>query len=270
MTHMFFILTVALYSCATAAYLACLLRTSPKLTLWAGRILVAGFTAHLLSTIHLAVNMSYLPLTNMQESLSFFSLAIVGAFIIFERKYKVTTLGSFIIPVALIMLIASSSLHAEVRHLPPILQSNWFWFHALLAFASYACFTIAAGVAVMYLIQRYFLKTKQFGALFQKLPSRYAGQYQLSLFDVWLATFDGCDYFRLNLVREGYGELLGMGPQADLVADHLVYLCGAPAWPAHYRLAGKACRYPLYIRFYRCPADVFCYEAQYQLVACCQ
>ena len=154
MTHMFFILTVALYCCATTAYLACLVRTSPVLTRWAGRILAVGFTAHLLSTIHLAVKMKYLPLTNMQESLSFFSLAIVGAFIFFERRYKVTTLGSFIIPVALLMLTASSTLHEEARQLPPILQSNWFWFHALLAFASYACFTIAAGVAVMYLIQR--------------------------------------------------------------------------------------------------------------------
>ena len=71
MTHTFFILTVALYSCATAAYLACLVRTSSLLTLWAGRILLVGFSAHLLSTIHLAVNMKYLPLTNMQESLSF-------------------------------------------------------------------------------------------------------------------------------------------------------------------------------------------------------
>lgn len=171
MTHLFFILTVALYGCATAAYLTCLVRTSPLLTLWAARILSLGFAAHMLSTIHLANKMKYLPLTNMQESLSFFSLAVVGSFIFFERKYKVTTLGSFIIPVALVMLIASSSLHMGARQLPPILQSNWFWIHALLAFASYACFTIAAGVAVMYLIQRYFLKTKHFGALFQKLPS---------------------------------------------------------------------------------------------------
>lgn len=171
MTHLFIILTVALYGCATAAYLACLVRTSPSLTRWAGRMLAAGFIAHLLSTIHLANKMKYLPLTNMQESLSFFSLAIVGAFIYFERRFKVTTLGSFVVPVALMMLLASSSLHGEVRQLHPVLQSNWFWFHALLAFASYACFTIAAGIAVMYLIQRYFLKTKHFGALFQKLPS---------------------------------------------------------------------------------------------------
>lgn len=171
MTHMFFILTAVLYGCASAAYLACLLRTSALLTRWASRILIAGFTSHLLSTIHLASKIKYLPLTSMQESLSFFSLAIVGGFVFFERRYKVTTLGSFVVPVALMMLIASGSLHGGERQLHPILQSNWFWFHALLAFVSYAAFTIAAGIAVMYLIQRYFLKTKHFGALFQRLPT---------------------------------------------------------------------------------------------------
>jgi len=170
MTHLFFSLTLGLYGCATAAYLACLLRTSPALTRWATRLLATGFVAHFLSTVHLASKARHLPLTNMQESLSFFSLMIIGAFLVFERRYKVTTLGSFVTPVALVMLGISSAMHGEVRQLPPILQSNWFWIHALLAFISYAAFTIAFGVAVIYLIQRRFLKTRHFGALFQKLP----------------------------------------------------------------------------------------------------
>jgi cytochrome c-type biogenesis protein CcsB len=171
MTHLFFSLTLGLYIGATAAYLVCLFRTSSTVTLWASRLLSAGCIAHILSTVHLASLSKHLPLTNLQESLSFFSLAIVAAFLLFERKYKVTTLGSFVTPVALLMLIASTALHGQVRQLPPILQSNWFWFHALLAFFSYAAFTIAFGVAVMYLIQRRFLKTKHFGSMFQKLPS---------------------------------------------------------------------------------------------------
>ncbi|MDA8414854.1 MAG: c-type cytochrome biogenesis protein CcsB [Desulfobacteraceae bacterium] len=170
MTHFFFSLTLGLYGCATAAYLACLLRTSPLLTIWASRLLSAGFIAHILSTVHLASKAHHLPLTNMQESLSFFSLLIIGAFLIFERRYKVTTLGSFVTPVALVMLSVASALHGEIRQLHPILQSYWFWIHALLAFISYAAFTIAFGVSVIYLIQRHFLKTKHFGALFQKLP----------------------------------------------------------------------------------------------------
>ena len=170
MTHLFFSLTLGLYCCASAAYLACLLRTSSTLTLWARRLLTAGFIAHILSTVHLASQAQHLPLTNLQESLSFFSLMIIGAFLLFERRYKVATLGSFISPLALIMLGVSSALHGEVRQLHPILQSNWFWIHASLAFISYAAFTIAFGVAVIYLIQRHFVKTKHFGALFQKLP----------------------------------------------------------------------------------------------------
>lgn len=170
MTHVFYTLTLGLYGCATVAYLACLFRTSPAITLWSGRLLSAGCVTHLLSTIHLASKLRHLPLTNMQESLSFFSLAIIVGFIFFERRYKVTTLGSFVTPVALLMFIGSAALHGGAHELPPILQSNWFWVHALLAFASYAAFAIACGVAVVYLIQRHFLKTKHFGGLFQKLP----------------------------------------------------------------------------------------------------
>ncbi|MEI6305957.1 MAG: c-type cytochrome biogenesis protein CcsB [Deltaproteobacteria bacterium] len=171
MTHLFFSLTLGLYGFATAAYLTCLIRTSALVNLWASRLLAAGCVTHLLSTIHLASRGKHLPLTNMQESLSFFSLAIVIGFIIFERRYKVTTLGSFITPMALLMFVVSAVLHGEARPLPPVLQSNWFWIHALLAFFSYAAFTIAAGVAVMYLLQRHFLKAKHFGGLFQKLPA---------------------------------------------------------------------------------------------------
>ena len=170
MTHIFFSLTLGLYGVATTLYLVCLVRTSDRLNLWATRVLTTGCIAHLLSTVHLASTERHLPLTNMQESLSFFSLMTIVAFLIFERRYKVTTLGSFVTPVALVMLAVSSTLHAGARQLPPILQSNWFWIHALLAFISYAAFTIAFGVAVIYLIQRHFLKTKHFSGLFQKLP----------------------------------------------------------------------------------------------------
>lgn len=170
MTHLFFSLTLGLYVCATAAYLTCLFKISPKLNLWATRLLTAGFVAHLLSTIHLANQVKHLPLTDMQGSLSVFSLMMVGVFLFFERRYQVTTLGSFVTPAALLMLVASSALHGKNGQLPPILQSNWFWFHALLAFASYAAFAISCGVAVMYLIQRSLLKKKHFSGLFQKLP----------------------------------------------------------------------------------------------------
>ena len=83
MTHLFYTLTLGLYAAATATYLACLFRTSATLTMWANRLLASGCIAHILSTVHLANQQKHLPLTNMQESLSFFSLMIVAFFLFF-------------------------------------------------------------------------------------------------------------------------------------------------------------------------------------------
>lgn len=170
MTHFFYILTLVLYGTSTVLYLATLFSSSKSLTIWAGRFLLTGCAFHFLSTIHLAVKLQHLPLTTLQESLSLFALVIMAGFIAFDRLYKVASLGSFVTPIALLMFGLSAALHGEVKPLPPILQSNWFWIHAILAFVSYAAFTIAAGVAIMYLLQNYFLKKKHFTGLFQKLP----------------------------------------------------------------------------------------------------
>lgn len=171
MSQTFFYLTIALYSCATLAYLAYLVKTLPVLGTWAGRLVISGFIAHILSTIHRYNSLGHLPITNMRESLSFFSLVVVGAFIYFERKYRVAILGSFVLPLALLMILVSSALPVGVEQLHPVLKSSWFWIHTLLAFVSYAAFTISCGVAIMYLIQQHFLKKKHFGELFRKLPS---------------------------------------------------------------------------------------------------
>jgi cytochrome c-type biogenesis protein CcsB len=171
MSQIFFYLTVALYGFATLAYLVYLIWTTPALAIWARRLAICGFAAHSLSTIHRFSSAGHLPITNMHESLSFFSLAIVGAFILFERRYRVTILGSFVIPLALLLIVASSAFPTAISELNPALRSNWLWFHTIMAFISYATFTIAFGAAVIYLMQQHFLKKKRLGALFQKLPS---------------------------------------------------------------------------------------------------
>lgn len=171
MSRFFFYCTLVLYGGATLTYLAYLFRTTPTLAKWAGRLISIGFTAHLLSTIHRFVLAGQLPITTMRESLSFFCLAIVGTFIYFERSYRVSILGAFITPPVLLAILVSSILPDEVRQISPILHSNWFWVHALMAFTSYAAFTITCATSVMYLIQARSLKKKHFGALFRKLPS---------------------------------------------------------------------------------------------------
>jgi cytochrome c-type biogenesis protein CcsB len=134
-------------------------------------LIAAGFITHCAFTVARYFEAGHTPITNLHESLSFFSLAVIGVFIAFERKYHVFILGSFVTPLALLLMIASSLYPSSIPELPPALKSNWLFVHSTLAFLSYATFAVAFGAAIMYLIQEHFLKKKRLGPLYQKLPS---------------------------------------------------------------------------------------------------
>lgn len=79
-------------------------------------------------------------------------------------------LGLFsLFPIALCALAASFLLDPGYA-LPPELRSSFLVFHIAASLASYACFAMAAILAVMYLILHDKLKHKRFDIAFRKLP----------------------------------------------------------------------------------------------------
>src|ERR1039457_1865174 len=171
MNSLLFFGTLGLYLIATVTYIIYLFKPQPAVGRAAHWLITAGLLSHCIFTILRYLEAGHTPITNFHESLSFFSLAVVGTFIAFESRYKVYILGSFVTPLALLLMIASSLYPSAIPLLPPALKSNWLLVHSSLAFISYATFTVAFGAAIMYLIQEHFLKRKRFGALYQKLPS---------------------------------------------------------------------------------------------------
>jgi cytochrome c-type biogenesis protein CcsB len=93
------------------------------------------------------------PLSNLYESLVFFALCIVSAYLFIEWKYKTRAFGAFVMPVVALTLafIEMSGMSKEIAPLIPALQSNWLLFHVLLSFMSYAAFAIAFAASIMYL-----------------------------------------------------------------------------------------------------------------------
>jgi len=171
MNALLFYSTLAIYFIATVAYMAYLVKPRQILGRAAHWLIACGFIVHFAFTVARYVEAGHTPITNLHESLSFFSLAVVGVFIAFERKYHVFILGSFVTPLALLLMLASSLYPSAIPELPPALMSNWLFIHSTLAFLSYATFSVAFGSAIMYLIQEHFLKKKRLGPLYQKLPS---------------------------------------------------------------------------------------------------
>jgi cytochrome c-type biogenesis protein CcsB len=98
--------------------------------------------------------MGHAPLSNLYESVVFFSWTIVLAFVFIDFKYRYRVIGAFVIPFALLgMAWGQLSLDSGIQPLVPALQSNWLTYHVITCFLGYAAFAVACGVAIMYLIK---------------------------------------------------------------------------------------------------------------------
>jgi ABC-type transport system involved in cytochrome c biogenesis permease subunit len=94
------------------------------------------------------------PLSNLYESVVFFSWTILLIYIIIDLKYKQRAVGAFVIPFAfLAMAWAQLQLNDAIEPLVPALQSNWLTYHVITCFLGCAAFAVACGGSFRYLIK---------------------------------------------------------------------------------------------------------------------
>ena len=104
------------------------------------------------------MGIGHAPLSNLYESLIFFSWSITAVYLFFEWRTQDKSLGAFVIPAAfLFMAYASLSPHIDSRIQPliPALQSNWLVSHVVTCFLGYAAFTVAFAAGLMMLLKGY-------------------------------------------------------------------------------------------------------------------
>ncbi|MBI5583739.1 MAG: c-type cytochrome biogenesis protein CcsB [Deltaproteobacteria bacterium] len=167
----FFLLALSLYLLGTAGYIVYIVSQRKPFARVAYGILWAGFAAHSLAIAFGYYQTGYFPVRNLRESLSFFAWAVMGAYLIIQLRFNVRVLGSFLSPLAAIMMISSSFLPVPTGAVNPILRSFWLILHVVVAFAGNGIFAIAFLSGIMYLIQESRIKSKQLGAIYHRLPS---------------------------------------------------------------------------------------------------
>jgi cytochrome c-type biogenesis protein CcsB len=102
------------------------------------------------------MGIGHAPLSNLYESLIFFSWTIVLLYLIIEWRIKSRNLGAFVIPFAFLSMAYASfspNVNSRIQPLIPALQSNWLISHVITCFFGYAAFTIACGLGFMYLLK---------------------------------------------------------------------------------------------------------------------
>jgi ABC-type transport system involved in cytochrome c biogenesis permease subunit len=148
-----FTITFALYVGALLVYFASLFLRREKWTRNGLALAAAGLVFHTAALILRTVVSGHAPFTNMYESLSFLSWAMVLALVVFGRRSRVPRLGPYlmVIVVGLVALASSPLMPKEATPLVPALQSYWLWLHVSVTLLGEAFFAVAFVSSLLYL-----------------------------------------------------------------------------------------------------------------------
>jgi cytochrome c-type biogenesis protein CcsB len=160
-SQLFFGISMAIYLLCFLGYLIFTASQNRRYGTASTSLLTAGFAIHTIGLIFRWIEThrtgyGYVPLSNMYESLIFFSWTIVLIYLIIEWKYKQKIIGVFVTPFAFLAIALTSivpGIDAQIKPLVPALQSNWLTIHVTTCFFGYAAFAVSFGISILYLIR---------------------------------------------------------------------------------------------------------------------
>lgn len=100
------------------------------------------------------MGIGHVPLSNLYESLVFFSWCVGLALIIARLRYGADIVVILGLPLSLVIIAYTFFLNQDIKPLIPALQSNWLAIHVLTCFLGYAGFAVSFVAAALYLAVR--------------------------------------------------------------------------------------------------------------------
>jgi len=163
-------LALLLYLSASLGYMGSL--TARRGTLLRAAVVLArsGFVVHT-AALSIYLYQQGRPPANLAEWLSFYAWATAAVYLLTDVRYESKVIGSFVIPLVVILLGTSAALPKAIEGLSPPLRNVGVWAHVVLTLLGNAAFALACCGALMYLLQERQLKSRHPGGLFRRLPS---------------------------------------------------------------------------------------------------
>jgi cytochrome c-type biogenesis protein CcsB len=159
------------YACATGLALAYLVQREEIVHRLASLATLAGWIAHSIALIALAVETGRPPIGSLPHAVSTALWVVVLLAMLVERHYRMPALAAFVMPVVVVLsLKASTARPAGLEQLDAAFRGAWVWIHIALAMIGIAAFILNFAGALMYLLQERQLKAKRPGAFYYRLP----------------------------------------------------------------------------------------------------
>lgn len=170
MPETFLWLALILYGLGTGLTWPSVIRRRPSLSSGSLAALGAGLTLHFASLLARTVEIQRLPITDVRSALSVFSFLVTVAFFLVYLRYRIASLGIFMLPLVFILTLVSA-LHAGRPFESSAFRSGWLLVHIIAILLGYVGFFLTFVAAIMYLIQENELKSRRPHAFYYRLPS---------------------------------------------------------------------------------------------------
>jgi len=153
-------ITTFLYGTAACVYIGgwifkknLLKQSGTYITISAIALNTAGILLRWVESYQMGIG--HAPLSNLYESLVFFSWTIAIIYISIEFRFKNKVFGAFALPLAFLSLAYASlpTVNDSIQPLIPALKSNWLIAHVFTCFLGYAGFALAFGMSIMFLLK---------------------------------------------------------------------------------------------------------------------
>lgn len=171
MEGLFLVIATLCYLSGTVGYLIYLYKDQAQIHRISWTILLIGALFHAGAILVRSVAIGQLAITTGQEALSLFAWVFVVTYLIIQVRLQLRILGSFVSPLAVIFMLSSSLLPAHILPKSEFFKSGWVILHIVSLFLANALFAMAFSLGIMYLLQERHIKRKNFGFLYQRLPS---------------------------------------------------------------------------------------------------
>ena len=206
-------------------------RAIKKMRTLATKIVYIGLALNTLGLVIRTALIGGLPLNNGFEFGLSFVFAVVVAYVIVEKRFHLSAIGIFIMPVVVVISIWLVSVDLTIQPVMPALRSYWLAVHVSAAVVAYGSFALSFAVSVAYLLKD--KKEVDFQSRFsQELPAlKVLDEISYKLIFIGLPFFDHYAGHRRCMGRICLGRLLELGPQRNVGVNHLAGVCGLFAYP---------------------------------------
>jgi len=134
-------------------------------------LVAGGWALQTVAIVIRGVDAGRVPVVGAYESLGAVAWSVVTVYLVLELFTRVKTVGLYVTPVVIGLLIAALIEYEAPRGLMPALRSDIVTLHVIVMLTAVGALYVAGGAALIYLFEEWQLKRHRLGGVLGRLPS---------------------------------------------------------------------------------------------------